>query len=717
MSAARRHSWSEKPGSPIAHPVTAKQHTATVISLPRTRRLSSQPGALRVHVTVITTPFHGTFRRLNHIRVWRSRAVTLICLRTLFLETRSVMNALRCLMAAALITIALPAPSQPPLLPAGLPEPAASQLRDLEPLVWSDPWTARERLLALPPFAAEAESARQLLLAQALLYLYLEDELVAALQAGLAGLDAGSSPILRYQLANLDGIRIARTGDFLRAASLLSQSAEGARAAGLTSTALYATAELAWAYARAGDYETALLVLQDTAQEALLTQDAFLKALADETYGVIYTYLDEFDRAIAYSQQAIAGYEALGYRLYEAEAIYGLATAYRYSEQLEAAIDAFRRYQDIMVSNNDEAGRFSALYGLGMTHAELGDCAVALPLIEEALNADGPPDYDAELLKRAAVCHARGGDAAAARAALDRSRAILGSIPALEVTRWAVDLEKAEADVEAALGDYEGAYRAFLRYHEAQLALLQKNASEQRQSRRTALENERQALQIELLEEQARVRSLEVERQQREQHNERLGFLLLVLGLVLVAAIVLWRLRDLRKFRELSNRDDLTAVANRRYIFEELEALLNTLAPARGGASIVLIDVDDFKAINDCHGHPIGDRVLKATADALAGILRPGDEIARVGGEEFMLVLPRTDLIGAAQVANRALEALGELRVTIDGDLVVAITASIGVATTAPDRATVDSLYAAADKAMYRAKAEGKNRVELAATP
>lgn len=624
------------------------------------------------------------------------------------------MNAVRHLLAAALVLIAASAQSQPPLLPSGLSGSAAGQLRTLEPLVWSDPWTARERLRAIPPLDADIEAARQLLLAQALLYLYLDEEFATALAAGLAALGADSSPTLRYQLATLDAIRIARDGDFIRAAERLARAAEGARAAGLASTALFAAAELAYAHAHAGDYEKALLALQDAAQEALLAQDPFLRARVDETYGAIYTYLDEFDRAVAYSRRAIEGYRNLGYPTYEAEAVYGLATAYRYAGERDAAIDAFRRYQDIMVSNNDKAGRFLALYGLGMTHAELGACTAALPLIEEALNADGPPDYDAELLKRAGVCEARAGDAAAARAALARARSTIESVPELQGTRWAVDLDKADADVSAALGNYEQAYRSLLRYHEAQLALQRENASEQRQSRRTALENARQALQIELLEEQAQVRSLEAERQQRDQRNERAGFLLLVVGLALVAAIVLWRLRDLRRFRELSNRDGLTAVANRRFIFEQLKALLACLAPDRGGASIVLIDVDDFKAINDRHGHPVGDRVLQATAGALSGILRPGDEIARVGGEEFLLVLPRTDKDGAARVADRARATLEALRATADDGEDIAITASIGVATTGPDCSTVEALYAAADEALYAAKAQGKNRVEVA---
>lgn len=627
---------------------------------------------------------------------------------------RGLKRSVHCLLAAALLFPAVQSLSQPALLPPGLSGTGAGKLRTLESEVWSDPWTARARLLAIAPLDAEVEAARQLLLAQALLYLYLDEEFAAAVDAGLAALGPDSSPILRYQLAILDGIRTARDGGLVAAAARLDRAAEGARAEGLASIALFATAELAYAHAHAGDYEQALLVLQGAAREALLAEDPFLTARVDETYGVIYTYLDEFDRAIAYSQRALAGYEALGFAIYEAEAVYGLATAYRYAGAREAAIKAFRRYQDIMVTHDDQGGRFSALYGLGMTHAELGDCAAALPLIEEALGADGPPDYDAELLKRAAVCQARAGDAVAARAALLRARSIIENIPTLVGTRWAIDLDKADSDVNAALGDYEQAYRSLLRYHVAQLALQRENASEQRQTRRTAQENARQALQIDLLEEQARVRSLEAERQQRDQRNERFGFLLLIVGLALVAAIVLWRLRDLRRFRELSNRDALTTVANRRFIFEHLKELLGGLAPDRGGASIVLIDVDDFKVINDRHGHPAGDRVLKATALALSGILRPGDTIARVGGEEFMLVLPRTDRGGASRVAARARETLEAVRVTVDGGAVVAITASIGVATTAPGRGTVDALYSAADKALYAAKARGKNCVELA---
>ena len=622
------------------------------------------------------------------------------------------------ILLCALLAGAAGSRAQPELLPGMLAGSDARELRALEPLVWSDPWTAREALMALAPAYGDAppvlEAARQLLLAQALVFLHRNDELAEAVAGGNAALASDSPARLRHYLAMLDGVSTARQGDLEGALGRLATAAAEARGAKLGGVAVLATAELGYAHAHAGNYEQALLVLQGAAEEALAGGDPFLVAVVDEVYGVLYTYLDEYDRAIRYYRRALATYEDLGYPVYVAEAVYGRATAYRYGGEREAALAAFGRYRDIMAAHGDAGGRFSALYGLGMTHAEMGDCETALPVIDEALGAGGPADYDAELLKRAAVCHARRGDAAAATAALARAREIIEGIPALVGTRWAIGLDKAEADLHAALGNYDRAFRALDRYQAAQLSLQRENASERRLSQRAALENARQALQIELLQEQARVRSLEIERQQRELRNERLGFILVGFGLVLVVAIVLWRLRDLRRFRELSTRDSLTGIANRRHSFARLQELLEGLAPGRGSLSVVLLEVDDFKAINDRYGHPVGDRVLQTLASALAGMLRPGDEVARVGGEEFLL-LPRTDRDGAVRVAAPLRETLRDLRVAAGGGAPVTITASIGVATAGPGRDNPDALYAAADEALYRAKAGGKNRFELAA--
>lgn len=162
--------------------------------------------------------------------------------------------------------------------------------------------------------------------------------------------------------------------------------------------------------------------------------------------------------------------------------------------------------------------------------------------------------------------------------------------------------------------------------------------------------------------------------------------------------------------------DGLTALANRRHCEEELEAELVRAERLGGATALVFADLDDFKAVNDRHGHPAGDAVLCAFAELLRESVREIDTAGRFGGEEFMLVLPGTDAVGAANVAERVRAALAERVIVTPGGAAIRITASFGVAT-APPTATVAELISAADKALYDAKHAGKNRVETAQLP
>ena len=223
------------------------------------------------------------------------------------------MTVLLRLLLCALLAHAAAARAQPELLPASLSGSGASELRALEPLVWSDPWTARERLMGLRDADATPalEAARNLLLAQALVYLHRNDELAEAVAAGNAALEADSPSRLRHYLAMLDGVSAARQGDLDGALGRLATAAAEARGADLGGIAVLATAELGYAHTHAGNYEQALQVLQEAAEEALASGDPFLVAVIDEIYGVLYAYLDEYDRAIRYFRQALAAYESL----------------------------------------------------------------------------------------------------------------------------------------------------------------------------------------------------------------------------------------------------------------------------------------------------------------------------------------------------------------------------------------------------------------------
>jgi len=169
-----------------------------------------------------------------------------------------------------------------------------------------------------------------------------------------------------------------------------------------------------------------------------------------------------------------------------------------------------------------------------------------------------------------------------------------------------------------------------------------------------------------------------------------------------------------RKLEELSNTDPLTHMANRRCLMRTLIQEFQRSQRANHPLSLIMADIDHFKAINDSYGHQQGDVVLKAVAETIRGHLREYDLAARFGGEEFALVLPETDRLHATQVAERIREMIGRLKFdgALDG---LKMTISLGVATH-PDKIikNVEDLIRLADDALYAAKREGRNLVVVA---
>jgi len=171
------------------------------------------------------------------------------------------------------------------------------------------------------------------------------------------------------------------------------------------------------------------------------------------------------------------------------------------------------------------------------------------------------------------------------------------------------------------------------------------------------------------------------------------------------------RLRtDLDRSLELAVSDPLTGLRNRRFVQHHLEAALRA-----GDVSVMMIDVDRFKAINDGHGHAGGDIVLREVADRLRSQLRAADVVARYGGEEFLVVLADAPPEEAVAIAERLRAALeGTSIPTGQGE--ASVTVSIGLAIT-PVGVSASEAVASADMALYRAKALGRNRVEVSQSP
>lgn len=165
---------------------------------------------------------------------------------------------------------------------------------------------------------------------------------------------------------------------------------------------------------------------------------------------------------------------------------------------------------------------------------------------------------------------------------------------------------------------------------------------------------------------------------------------------------------------ELAMKDMLTGLSNRRAISDQLHMAVSRAQRQGQYLSVLMLDIDHFKRVNDGYGHQAGDAVLRGVARTLQSRLRAQDQIGRFGGEEFLLMLPDTHLEGATTLAEALRQAV-EASPTQWGAHSISVTISIGVAGGVISGAhTVDGLVAAADAAMYRAKQGGRNRVELA---
>lgn len=175
--------------------------------------------------------------------------------------------------------------------------------------------------------------------------------------------------------------------------------------------------------------------------------------------------------------------------------------------------------------------------------------------------------------------------------------------------------------------------------------------------------------------------------------------------------------RTIADLRRIGNVDELTGLLNRRGFYEELERERRRASREGSVLSLVVLDVDRFKTVNDLYGHAVGDIALRAVGDVLACSCRSTDVAGRIGGEEFVVALPSTDAVAAAAVAEKLRVGIASFGIPLPGGT-LSVTASFGFASAHGDhlgpRESATELLAAADAALYRAKRAGRDRVEAA---
>ncbi len=213
------------------------------------------------------------------------------------------------------------------------------------------------------------------------------------------------------------------------------------------------------------------------------------------------------------------------------------------------------------------------------------------------------------------------------------------------------------------------------------------------------------------MQQQAKVQSLTLSKRLEHIEEQRYIIILISVLIVFVLIFVIMQYHNMRKNHELAIRDPLSNLYNRRFIVDYLDKSLLNIGKKHGQLSLMLIDVDEFKIINDQYGHVKGDEVIKTIANIGLETFRGEDVMSRIGGDEFLCILPRVSEPQLVNIAQRLLKNIAAHVFKTEQDDVFSVSVSIGVSTIHEAGLTVEELLNKADKALYKAKALGKNQV------
>jgi len=277
--------------------------------------------------------------------------------------------------------------------------------------------------------------------------------------------------------------------------------------------------------------------------------------------------------------------------------------------------------------------------------------------------------------------------------------------------RGLAELYVTKSRTYAALGDWHSAYGALEIQNRLQSELQNQLQSQRTTEMRTRFDTDRMANENRQLLENQRLKEHEL---QILQQNKLLQLTTMILGLVILAIVSVFAYKQAQRSRvmeHLALTDFLTKLPNRRHIYRRGEHFVQLAQKQQTAMSVVLFDADHFKKINDHYGHDVGDKALVMLADSASSQMRKSDMVGRIGGEEFLVLLPGTSLAQAGDIAERLRQAIANTDMNhISPGL--ALTISAGVASLDDDKSLSDLLNRA-DHALYRAKAAGRNQVML----
>jgi diguanylate cyclase (GGDEF)-like protein len=425
---------------------------------------------------------------------------------------------------------------------------------------------------------------------------------------------------------------------------------------------------------------------------------------------ILYNRMGDNQQAVHMYTRALKQQREAGLRREVAVTLYNMGRAHEALKEWEFARKAYTESRDINREIEYARGEAYAQRGLAAVANATGDSRRALDILKQA-QALAEQTSDARLLAHIALAR---GIALHRLGRLADGEASLKS--ALDVFRQADalgDLSSTYSElalVQAEMGNWRDAYASQAQYKLISDRLLNNQLDQRFATLKvefdTAAKEKENALL--LRENQANEKALTEGRRARQLQAVTIVLTVLLAGLL--ATIAIHQRRSTLRMRKLALTDELTGVPNRRDVLNRLEALLKR--ENEPPCATLIVDIDHFKSINDHHGHPIGDEVLKFVAREMRTSVREPAFFGRLGGEEFLIVLPDTSIGGALQAAERFREQIMEIDTTRWLPVRRRITASIGLTISRPGVCTSSDMLMRADGALYAAKRGGRNCVK-----
>ena len=463
-------------------------------------------------------------------------------------------------------------------------------------------------------------------------------------------------------------------------------------------------------YALHGTVEQALMDLQASYRISESIDDQKGVFRTKNSLAILYSYTNEDQKALEYYEEVYQYAKDQGLVRPVSILTYNLGKAHQRLQNLDEADRYFDESIGLSRALNDSAGVAFALRGQAEVYLANKQLELARQRLEEVVALFTSLGNQMQVAQTTTLL----ADIYFKLNQYDRSiRLYQESIKVFHKKESIYSLSlayKQLSQVYEKVEDYKNAYESYVSHNQFDNKYRQLKHEKRLEELRVVFDTERAEVANKLLVETNKLTAAELE-QQIQFSNFQTA--IIGLGLIVVTLLVFQVRRNLQNKKRLEllvRTDELTQLANRRYIMELIEREFKLALRGNSSLALIMFDIDHFKSFNDKYGHKVGDEVLQAVSRCCQEQVRSTDLLGRIGGEEFLIFLPQTQIGEAMEVAERCRLAVESLDLSMVEDE-VRLTISLGVTSFDDNLVTVDDMLNEADIAMYQAKSQGRNKV------